>query len=178
MSKANKIPLTLTYPEVMQLFGVMQRPEHRMWFGLMFYCGCRASEVVQMTTDMIDTKKWVMTLTGDICKNGRPRRVPVPTEFQQTCNHYLALRVPNPKVCDVKRGALHVAIKKYAEMAGLNPNIHCHTLRHSYATLVYKKTKDIGVVSKLLNHAHLSTTMIYVRIDDEDKDNAVKHTFG
>jgi|AntDeeMinimDraft_5_1070356.scaffolds.fasta_scaffold16731_1 integrase/recombinase XerD len=43
-----------------------------------------------------------------------------------------------------------------------------HTLRHTFATDLYRDTKDIRQVQKALGHSDLSTTMIYTHLVDED----------
>lgn len=39
----------------------------------------------------------------------------------------------------------------------------CHSFRHFYATTQYKETKDIERVRRLLNHADLNTTQVYLQ---------------
>jgi integrase/recombinase XerD len=40
-----------------------------------------------------------------------------------------------------------------------------HMLRHTFATLLYRKTKDIVLVQEALDHASLNTTKIYTHLD-------------
>ena len=49
-----------------------------------------------------------------------------------------------------------------------------HTLRHTFATDLYKDTKDIRRVQKALGHADISTTMIYNHLVDEDLERVMK----
>ena len=49
-----------------------------------------------------------------------------------------------------------------------------HTLRHTFATDLYKDTKDIRRVQKALGHADISTTMIYTHLVDEDLERDMK----
>ena len=58
--------------------------------------------------------------------------------------------------------------KKYLRLAGLDdPRITAHSLRHTFATLALSSGVPFEVVSKILRHSQLSTTMIYTRIDQE-----------
>lgn len=60
-------------------------------------------------------------------------------------------------------------IKDLAAKAGINKIISAKTGRHTFATLFYKKTKDIGTLSKLLGHTSVKNTMIYAHIMREDR---------
>lgn len=64
-------------------------------------------------------------------------------------------------------------INKYSTKA-LNKKVNPHTLRHSYATDLYRETKDIRLVQKALGHEDLSTTMIYTHLVDDELENALK----
>lgn len=57
--------------------------------------------------------------------------------------------------------------KKLKKKTGID--IHAHLLRYSYATSIYRKTKDIKYVQESLGHAQIQTTMnMYVHPSDED----------
>ncbi len=57
-------------------------------------------------------------------------------------------------------------LKTYAEKAEIEKDISPHTLRHTFATDLYRETGKIRLVQKALGHADLSTTMIYTHIVD------------
>lgn len=52
------------------------------------------------------------------------------------------------------------AVKK----AGISKQASVHTLRHSYATHLLESGMDIDTLRKLLGHAHLTTTLIYLHV--------------
>ena len=64
-------------------------------------------------------------------------------------------------------------VKKLIQQAGISKNITGHCARHTFGTRAYKATKDIYVVSKLLDHKNVATTQIYAKLVDEDKDLAI-----
>ena len=66
------------------------------------------------------------------------------------------------------------AVKRYAVKAGIAKNVHPHTLRHSFATDLYRETSKIRLVQKALGHSDLSTTMIYTHVFDEELEGALK----
>ncbi len=65
-------------------------------------------------------------------------------------------------------------LKTYADKAGIEKDISPHTLRHTFATDLYRETGKIRLVQKALGHADLSTTMIYTHIVDEELEGAMK----
>ena len=66
-------------------------------------------------------------------------------------------------------------VKNYADKAGIEKNISPHTLRHTFATDLYRETGKIRLVQKALGHADLSTTMIYTHIVDEELEHELKN---
>ena len=62
---------------------------------------------------------------------------------------------------------IQMVVKKYALRAGLNPDFHTHTLRHSFATHLLDGGADLRVVQDLLGHASPATTQIYTHVSAE-----------
>src|SRR3989344_8215157 len=52
-----------------------------------------------------------------------------------------------------------------------------HTLRHSYATMLWEKTGDIYAVKQALGHSDLDITMIYTHVSDKALQNKVNNAF-
>lgn len=58
-------------------------------------------------------------------------------------------------------------VKKYALTAGLDPDFHTHSLRHSFATHLLDGGADLRVVQDLLGHTSPATTQIYTHVSAE-----------
>lgn len=65
------------------------------------------------------------------------------------------------------------AIQEWVLRAGIDKKISFHCGRHTFATLMLDIGTDIYTVSKLLGHRQLSTTQIYARVLDKNKQAAV-----
>lgn len=48
------------------------------------------------------------------------------------------------------------------------PEMTWHGLRHTHASWLRKNAQGIEVVQRSLNHAHISTTMVYAHVDDSE----------
>ena len=67
------------------------------------------------------------------------------------------------------------AIQEWVYEAGIHKKISFHCARHTFATMMLDLGTDIYTVSKLLGHRELSTTQIYVKVLDKNKQRAVSN---
>ena len=125
--------------------------------------GMRRGEVLGLTKDNLDGQ-WVRLWKT---KTGRARSVPLTPEAKEL----LEKRVP----FEIKEHQVHRFWAKVREDIGLakDEQFVLHTLRHTTATRMLKKTKNIAMVQKMLGHTNISTTLRYAHIDDQDLLEAV-----
>jgi len=58
--------------------------------------------------------------------------------------------------------------------AELDGKITVHGLRHTFATLLYGRTKNLLLVAKALGHSRVTTTQVYAHITDDDLEDALE----
>lgn len=82
---------------------------------------------------------------------------------------------PNEKVFMdfLTPGATNNAVQMWVMKAGINKKISFHCARHTFAVLMLDLGTDIYTVSKLLGHKEISTTQIYAKVLDKNKQAAV-----
>ena len=65
--------------------------------------------------------------------------------------------------------------KQWARRAGLPSYYSIHTLRHTYATSLYKASGyNLRMVQQQLGHSNISTTSVYSAVVNKDLDDALE----
>jgi len=140
---------------------------------VMYACGLRVSEAVDLKLSDIDVDTGILTCTG---KGGKTRRVPMGKSAIEWLKNYLVVRREKENVeignifvsflgKPLNRQMIFKFVREYAGKIGL-PDISPHTLRHSFATHLIQNRADIRSVQQMLGHADISTTQIYTHITD------------
>lgn len=176
-----KLPKFLEYEEVKKL---LETPDVNNWLGardraileILYSTGIRVSELVSLNLDDIDFLGEVVHVRG---KGKKERIAPIGTSALQAVQHYLEFRnrrARNNENFDAKllfvnkhgkklsTRSVRRKMDKYLKMAGLDPSISPHTLRHSFATHMLNNGADLRSVQELLGHQSLSTTQIYTHL--------------
>lgn len=165
----HEVDQLLSTPDVSTETGLRDRAI----LELMYACGLRVSEVVNLQLKDLELDSGILTTTG---KGSKTRRVPVGSSAVEWAKSYLAVRrkhekieVPNlfitPTGRPLNRQQIHAFVKEYAEKCGFE-GVSPHTLRHSFATHLVQNRADIRSVQQMLGHADISTTQIYTHITD------------
>lgn len=170
------LPKFLNQDEIERLLNVPETSTEtglrdRAILELMYACGLRVSEAVNIRAADIDLDAGILTCTG---KGSKMRRVPVGRSAVEWLRRYLIVRnAKDGTVADrlfispggnaLTRQTIFLFVRDYAEKCGLPP-ISPHTLRHSFATHLVQNEADIRSVQKMLGHSDISTTQIYTHI--------------
>jgi len=164
-----EIEMLLAAPDVSTETGLRDRAI----LELMYACGLRVSEAVNVKLKDIDIDGGILTTTG---KGSKTRRVPIGSSAVEWLKSYMAARrkkenieiqelFVTPLGRPINRQIIYLFIKEYAEKCGLE-DVSPHTLRHSFATHLVQNSADIRSVQQMLGHADISTTQIYTHMTD------------
>ena len=155
----------------------------------MYSGGLRISEIVSLCLCDCESDFSTALVVG---KGDRERPVFFSKEAQNAVIAYLPARLeklktapPTDRLFISMRGKpLSISgtrwiIAQYSALfnvkAGIDKNIHPHSLRHSFATHLVKAGCDIRVVQELLGHQNISTTARYVYVDIEHLKDVYSH---
>jgi integrase/recombinase XerC len=134
-----------------------------------YSCGLRVSELCGMQATDIDFNEQLVRVRG---KGKKERLIPIGAPALEAIQTYW-------KSTGGERGAdqsvfdgmyprmVQLRLKKYLALAGLDPKLTPHKLRHSYATHLLDSGADLRSVQELLGHAHLVTTQVYTHVSTE-----------
>lgn len=176
-----RLPRFLEYEQVKKL---LDTPPVDNWLGArdkailetLYSTGMRVSELVALNLDDIDFLGEVVHIRG---KGKKERLAPISSSALQVIQHYMEFRNKraqsnsnfDSKVLFVNKHGHRLSTRsvrrkmdKYLKMAGLDPAISPHTLRHSFATHMLNNGADLRSVQELLGHQSLSTTQIYTHL--------------
>lgn len=151
---------------------------HRTMIELMYGCGLRVSELVDLPAASVNLRQGLLRVVG---KGGKERLVPLGEPAQDWLERYLQRVRPSwvgkrtisvlfvgPSGSPVSRQQFWAELKKRAVLAGVDPaRVSPHVLRHSFATHLLNHGADLRALQMLLGHSSLSTTQIYTLIAKE-----------
>ena len=182
--QGRRIPTVLDQAEQAALLAVPNKRyptglRNKAMIRLMLDTGLRVSEAIDLNWSDIDL------MTGKLFvrqgKGGKDRILWVRGEALDLIQLWRDRQITGCKnvFTSLKGKALsprylQATVKRYAAKAGINKRVSPHTLRHSFATDLYRESKDIRLTQKALGHADLSTTMIYTHIVDADLEAAMR----
>ena len=90
--------------------------------------------------------------------------------FGLSGNDWIFFSVHNPEK-HLDRVTAYKILKAAARDLNI-PHFGTHSMRKTLAYYIYKKTRNIALVMKMLNHTRPSVTMRYIGVDQEDIDEA------
>lgn len=171
--RERKLPAVLTKEEVKTLLSVFDTKKSRLMVSLMYACGMRVSELVSLEVLNFDFNEKIGHIRQAKGRKDRIFNIPLflfddlkeQVEIQKENKQSYLFTGPNGKLSSRN---LQKIVSKAAKRAGIEKEVHCHTLRHSFATHLLEGKVDIRMIQELLGHADLSTTQLYTHLSTEE----------
>ncbi len=182
-----RLPKAITVEDVERLLTTPTTSEtlgarDRAILETLYSSGVRVSELVDLNRADLDEDTQTVRVRG---KGRKQRIVPLGSHAMNAIRQYVALLdsdgrfdkvhqlskegKPVPLFINKNGGRLSSRsvrrkLDKYLRVAGLDPSISPHTLRHSFATHLLDNGADLRSVQELLGHQSLATTQIYTHL--------------
>jgi integrase/recombinase XerD len=168
------LPTILSQEEVGRLIDAALTPYHRTLLMTLYGTGVRRSELTHLKVRDIDSQRMVIHVRGG--KGRKDRDVMLsPNLLEQLREHWRQLkRKPSLWLFPGNRrhtGDTPITTKvvwyicqQAAQRAGIQKNVHPHTLRHCFATHLLEAGADLRTIQTLLGHSDLEETTIYLHL--------------
>jgi integrase/recombinase XerD len=164
-----KLPVILNRDELKELFAAPTLLKQRIVLSLIYSAGLRGQEVINLRISDVDFVRQTIHIRQS--KYKKDRIVPLSPTMAIGLKKYLSAENPHVWLFNGKdpsgkysvRGlswVMREAIKK----TSIQKDINLHSLRHSYATHLLEEGLNIITLQKLLGHADISTTMLYLHV--------------
>jgi integrase/recombinase XerD len=173
-----RLPPVLSPEEVKRVLTMATSLKARAMLTLAYGCGLRAGEVVRLRAGDIDSEQKIIRIVQS--KGRKDRHVMLPPEVLKLLRQWWKAgpTASNHGVAPEQRwlfpGRSHHQplttrqfgrlFKEAAKAAGLRKTVPLHSLRHSFATHLLERGRDIRVIQALLGHSKLETTARYSRV--------------
>jgi integrase len=156
------LPRPMSREDLHKALDDLYCPDIRRAVCLGAFAGLRISEAARLDWSDVDLENRQLRIMNS--KGGKSRRVPIgPTLLDalgpDTGGNVVSGGVP------YSTGRLARRVREAFKALGIDATFH--QLRHRYATIAYEASGDLLAVSRLLGHARVTTTQVYVRTRED-----------
>jgi integrase/recombinase XerD len=180
--RSKKLPKVLNQSEVARLLAAPKGDSPQVSrdiaiLEVMYACGLRASEVIDLELTDINTHEGMLKARG---KGNKERIVPLGRQAILAVERYLRTGRPtlakgrpekalflNFRGKALTRQGLYKIVQGHARSVGLEERMSPHTLRHSFATHLLSGGCDLRSVQEMLGHADVATTQMYTHLSGQ-----------
>ena len=171
---AHRLPTILSQEEVAQLIQAANTSFHRTLLLTLYATGVRRAELTHLKVSDIDSQRMVIHIQGG--KGRKDRDVMLsPKLLEALREHWRSLK-RKPSVwlfpgnrwhsgdTPIDSKVVWYACQQAAQRAGLQKEVHPHTLRHCFATHLLEAGADLRTIQILLGHNDLKETARYLHL--------------
>ena len=168
-----RLPKVVSVKEIDEMLHNNLTPLEHVMMELLYSCGLRVSELVNLKLNDIDLSSKYVRCFG---KGSKERIIPIGEQAKAMLKEYFPTRdllikkynltTKNLLIKDNGHFVTRQDVYNFIHAQGklIHKNISPHTLRHSFATHLLENGADLRVVQELLGHSDVSTTQLYTHI--------------
>lgn len=164
----------LKHSQVIRLLNTIPEPRDRLIVRIIYATGVRVSELCSINVEDIDLDDQTIRVKG---KGGKIRVVFVDDETLDEIGDLVGNRLEGPLFIGQQKHhisprTVQLIFRRYAP-DGITP----HKIRHSYASELYRRSKNLRVVQENLGHASIKTTEVYLHTDIDERRQVYRDFF-
>ena len=170
------LPNVLSKEEVKAILEAHSKFKHRMMLVLIYACGLRRSELIQLKPNAIDSERKLLKINQS--KGNKDRYIPISDTIIELLRQYYKLFKPEIWLFEGQNPgeqysptSLQKVLKTAIAKAKIKKPATLHWLRHSYATHLLESGTDLRHIQELLGHGSSRTTEIYTHVSIKSLQN-------
>ena len=176
--RAKLLPNVLSKEEVKLILQAPINLKHRAMLSLIYSCGLRRSELLNLRLKDIDSKRQLIVVRR--AKGKKDRIVPLSGKILLMLRDYFTAYKPKDWLFEGQGGvgayderSLASVLKQAVEKSKIDKPVTLHWLRHSYATHLLESGTDLRYIQEILGHSRSTTTEIYTHVSTKGIQNVV-----
>jgi integrase/recombinase XerC/integrase/recombinase XerD len=164
----------LKHSQVLRLIDAIEDPRDKLIVRTIYATGVRVSELCNINIQDIDFEEHTIRIRG---KGEKIRIVFLDDETLEGIRTFIGAAVDGHLFVGqqgkhISPRAIQHLFRHYAP-AGITP----HKIRHSYASELYRRSKNLRVVQENLGHTSIKTTEIYLHTDIDERRQVYQQYF-
>jgi len=167
--REHKLPNVLSKEEIAALLAAPANLKHRTMLSLIYACGLRRSELLNLKPEQVDSKRHLLLIIN--AKGKRDRVVPISDKLISLLREYYKIYKPKAWLFEgmtagtkYSEKSIQSVLKQALKQAEIRKPVTLHWLRHSYATHLLESGTDLRYIQELLGHKSSKTTEIYTHV--------------
>jgi site-specific recombinase XerD len=157
----------LSQEEIQKMFSACQNLKHKVILALLYSCGLRVSELINLKWQHIDRSRMIINILQG--KGKKDRQVMLSSAIIPLLENYYRQFKSKEYVLNGWKNELQYSdrsvgevVKQLAEKAGIKKRVWTHLMRHCSFTHMVEAGTDINLVQRLAGHSSVKTTSIYL----------------
>ena len=165
----------LSVSEIQRLFNAITNVKHKAIVSLLYSCGLRVSEVIDLRITDIDSQRMIINVRN--AKGNKDRCVSLSQNVLELLRKYYIEYKPIGHLFNgqfqnqYSSSSIEQFLKTYAKAAGIKKHVHPHCLRHSFAVHHLEQGTDLRYIQLFLGHKNSKTTERYTHVSNLNINN-------